>query len=582
MNHIDDTSGEIFISPHNKMTVKYRLYAVSDEDILTEIDVMYGECSDVVTEIDVRVEEDNSKEAEINVVYGDYSDIGAEIQPIIHNEISTEIDIRPGNRMWALYNIQEPPKLEEIFNPVQDSFTRSNTQYESINYGSNSSLAVGRTVDDSYDSFIKFDFDDWNPSYVITDTKLRLHYSGTIPSGTELELFTVDESWSEYGITYLNQPKPESFIVSDYTNNESARYIEFDFKDITVNWVKNNVANNGFVIRLSNENPDTILMFRARESNRPPELTITYYDNRIYSSGRSQASAELFVWQIGDSDTRAEVTVGSVVENRDTLTEIYVHRYEDPVDFDVESEITVSKPNVWSEVIVSIDDEYDVEAELVVRSDTLDSRKEAEITVSKPDVWSEIFVSSIDSIDTEINVRRNEESDKLVEISVTRKEILTEITPRPYEHSDVNTEINVKAVFESETLTEISVTRPDIHTEINVRAVEESDMETEVFVRVEEESETLTEIIVSKPDIYTEITVVEFNDVETEIYVKHTSDVETEIVASIPQTLAEIYVPYWDDNDVLTEIQPRILRVNDTVTEITVRGSSARGYVYIV
>lgn len=639
MNH-DDVSGEIFISPNNYMTAKYKLYAVDESDLLTEIDIMVPGDSDTLTEISVRVEEDSSKETVIDVMYRGNSDIYTEIQPIGHNNIEAELYIRPNNRMWALYEVQEPPRLLDVLNPVQDSFTRENKQYQSINYGGNNSLTVGQTADDIYRSFIQFDFSNWNPAFVIIDSKLRIHYSGTVPKDTKLELFTLNEQWTEYGITHLNRPHPVELIVDEFTNDTAGRYVEFEFTDMVVDWIKRNAQNYGFQIRLANEKDDALVTFRARESNRPPELLITYYDARVYSAGRSQIPTEIFVWNTGSSETLTEIEVGSVVDSNDVLTEIYVHRYEVPLFSEYDAEITVTKPMVYSEVTVAINEESDTLTEISTRVEGMPETVDTEINVSRPEVYTEIYVRYQDDIDTEITVQRNEESCRLTEISVTRdsteaeiyvkhrvsteteitvqktpdEDIGTEITVSreavPTEiyvkhRSDIYTEITVQGEDENIKDTEITVSKPSVWTEIAVRAIDEDTKGTEIAIRALEESDKLTEISVTRDAVLTEITIVETSDVDAEIYVKHRDDIYTELTVTVfddvlteidviqnsntlaeiavtrPEVLTEIMVPYWDDNDVFTEIEPRILQVSDVETVITVR-TKGGAYAFII
>lgn len=639
MNH-SEANGEIFISPHNQMTAKYTLYAVDNSDLLTEINIMLPEDSDRSTEISIRVADESIKETEIDVKYRGNSDIWTEIQPVGHESIPSEIYIRPHNRMWGLYEVQEPPRITDILNPIQDSFTREKPQYQSINYGGNNSLTIGRTGDDIYRSFIQFDFNDWNPAFVIIESKLRLYYSGLIPQGSKLELFNVNEQWQEYGITHLNRPSPVSLIVNDYTNNVNELYVEFEFTDIIVDWIKQHTENNGFLVRLANESSDSIITFRARESNRPPELLITYYDARIYSAGRSQALTEIFIWNVGNKDVLTEIEVGSIIGDDDVLTEIYVHRYEVPIESEYEVEITVTKPEIHAEITVSINDESDVLTELSVRSESIPSRIDVELTISKPQVSTEIYVKHQDSVETEIVVQRNPDEDISTEIAVTRDfidaeifvkyadSIYTEITIQRIPDDDtpteitvtreavntelyikyrdeISTEITIQGEDDSPIETEIVISRPEVWTEITPRVSTDSDRDTEIHVRALDDSSKLTEIAVTRDSIFVEITVVETSDIDAEIYVKHNDDIYTEITVTIfddvlaeidiiqnsklpieitvtrPDVLTVITVPYWDDSDVLTEIEPRILRVSDIVTEITVR-SKGGAYVFII
>src|SRR5699024_744222 len=149
-------------------------------------------------------------------------------------------------------------------------------------------------------------------------------------------------------------------------------------------------GNYGFTVRSVGVNTsDSVISFRSRESARPPELSITYFDSRVYSVGRSQTQAEIFVWRSGISETLTEIEVSSVYGSSDVLSEIYVHRYEVPVSRDVEAEITVSKPVTLGELTVSLQDKNSILTEIIARSETIPDTKEAEIAVSKPFQFAE-------------------------------------------------------------------------------------------------------------------------------------------------------------------------------------------------
>ncbi|MFA1740465.1 hypothetical protein, partial [Lysinibacillus fusiformis] len=54
-----------------------------------------------------------------------------------------------------------------------------------------------------------------------------------------------------------------------------------------------------------------------------------------------------------------------------------------------------------------------------------------------------------------------------------------------------------------------------------------------------------------------------------------------EVTISRQIAQAEIYVPFYEDADILTEIKPRILFANDINCEITM-GKVSKGYAFIL
>src|SRR6185312_711522 len=463
------------------------------------------------------------------------------------------------------------------------------------------SLLVGRYDNDIYRSFIRFNFDDWSSQNTIIDVKLRLYYLGNLPANGKLELFTVNSSWTETGITHNNRPSPKDLITVDYVNYPQGKYIEFEFTDITVDWVKNKIVNNGFLIRAPIEVSSELFVFRSRESSTPPELVVTYYDNRIYSAARTSTLAEITVQPVRDSDRLAEITVKSVFGKNDVKAQLYVHRPEDPMDSDMYAEITVTKPDVWATLSVAVLGGSDTLAEISSRSPLTNNSRDAEITVTKPDIWAEIFAAFSNDVLAEIEVRKQIFNTVNAEISVTRPEVFAEIDVR-YK-SSIEAVIISKGTRESDKFAVIYVTAPDVFAEISVK--NRSDVYATIRSVRGGEDVTLAEINVTTPDRWAEITAVKPSDVEAEIGVKFNSNIEAEIDVLIhsnvmakidvikaskvqaeinvttPDRWAEITVPYYRDSDVLAIIYPRIRSIDDLYAEITV-ARKAGAYVFMM
>lgn len=596
------TGEEILIPLQNSMTGRYQVVGQDTSSILSEIIVKIPKSSDTLAEITPRVGGNNDIYAELLVKHGGKSDVLAEIQPIGGHNIPAIIEVPDGNRMVGLFEVQEPPRLTTSLNPARDAFTRETSPYDVINYGGNNSLTVGRYGEEIYRSYVYFSLSDWAAQNVIIEAKLRLHYIGEIPPNSKLEILTVDRFWSELGITHKNRPSPVEIVANTFTNNPAEKYVEFNFTGVTSSWIKQTISNNGFVIRATNESVSELISFRSRESTRPPELIITYYDNRVYSTGRTQVPAELFVRRVGSKDVLAEVDVLSTLGIRDILAEMYVHRYEDPVDREIEAEITVTRKNLPSELSVSVYGEGEVLAEVSARSLVQYKTKEAELTVSKPFQDAEIFVSFNSDIETELVVQRREVSSIESEINITRWQVDSEIFVK--HKRETLAEITIEAFKDSDTPSEIAVSRESVLSEIFVRC--NSDIETEITVSRRRESDTYAELTVTKEYVLASVTVVETSHTEAEVFVKHIDDVLVEInvhihdsveaeidvikASKIPAEItitktsihAEIMIPYWDDSDVLAEVSARVLRVSDVLTEINVRTISGGAYAFII
>ena len=604
---IADTSfiyAETEIKPQNRFQAKYKLFAVGYSDLLVNVIVKQFEDADLSTEIIPRA-----------IVYRGNSHILAEIQPYIHNFVEAEIDIRPHNRMVAIYEVQQPTIVTDLFNPTQDAFTREKADFQSINYGEYTSMVVGRSDDDIWRSFVQFDLQSIHPSYILTDAKLRLYFSGSIPNGIQLELYNANKTWAENDITHLNRPTPIKLITDQYIVNATAGYIEFNVYSIVEDWTSLKLANNGFIVRLSNETSNGQVIFKTRESSLPPELLIDYYDSRIFSIGKSQHLTEIFIFKRQNSDKNTEITVDSVFDFWKQDTEIYVHRKEVPLDADILTEITVNKPYINVEIIVAIPLESNTPAEISVRNPLVDITN-AEITINKP------------SVPAEITARKSESNTLLTEICVSKPDIPVEIIIPYYDDSillavieandiyinEINTviivskdiikaEITSRIADQENLYTVITVSKSKIQSEIFVKYSNDIDVEIEAHVKNDIASEIMAsiplipaEITVQRYDnddkqieifsaytsiIATEIMVHRADDLDTAIDIKATSNMDAKLIISKPAIWSEITIPTWDESRIFTTIEPRIFMVNNIQAIIVVNGGVS-GYAFIM
>jgi len=555
----------------NKMSGKFTVIGSGYSEVLSEILIRQGNNDDVLTEIAIRVEEENILNAEIDVAYGNISDVLTEIQPYGWKAVPVEIEVRPHSRMKALYEIQEPPKITDILHPVKDAFTREKSVYQTLNYGDTASLNVGSTSDDRFRSYLQFDFSNWNPFFVIIESKIRLHYSGTVPNGVNIELLTLNQLWQEYGVTHVNRPNPISLATTKFINNSVEKYIEFEVTKLTEDWIRNVISNEGLVLRYANESDSSFgyINFKSRESSRPPELLITYYDGRIYSGGRSQVPTEIFVWQTGNKDVLTQIEVAYSNKSDDILVELEVHRYESPVIEELETEITVTKPNIWSEITISVIDDDSILVEITPRL-PLESIQLAEITVSKPYQFVEIEVKYKNNVETVIEIQRYDDDVKLAEISVTREHLNTEIYVRY--RNDIPTVIEVERGIENDKLAEISISREMVYAEIYVRPW--NDVYVELEVERGLENDKLVEVSASREKVPTEIEIraITEDTIDTELEVRALADdtVPVQISVTRESLLTELEIRAIDQDTVDTEISVRVPDDDDIVVQVSV------------
>lgn len=559
----------------NRVVAKYKLYAVGDSDVPVEIEVkQYGD-SDTETEITPRAYRESIQDTYLNVMYRGNSDVAIEIQPYGFHQWETEIEVPPHNRMWAVYEVQQPPVVNDINNPIMDAFTRSEGVYATVNNGSGTSMVVGKQNGHIWDSYIKFDVSHLQDSLFFLGAKLRLYYTGTFPA-LDIEVHEISGTWEEYAITYLNTPTTFRLINDKYTINPLQRYIEFDVFDIVLEWITNPTMNLGFYLKVSDSSPDGQMIFRTRESVQPPELIVDHYSTAVFSMGRSDVVTEINAMRANLSEHNAEITVDSTFNFSIFDTEIYCHRVEVPLDSDIELEITVTKPYEDVILIVSPIKEDDAETEISVYSSIQVSEHDTEIVATKPLTYVEIYSANLCDYETEISVTHKT---RHAEITVSNIKTLAEVYVKHVNDVEVEIEINklivpieITAMKFSDIEAEIEINadrRNDVLTEINIS---HESRHTEITPRITGESRIYTEIVITKPYIFVEIRTPEQSNMETEIDVRPQSSVHAEITANGIKVYAEVNVVAYGESNIDAEIY--VKWVNFLPIEITSRSVS--------
>lgn len=552
----------------NRAKTKYKLYAVGNSDTLVEIEASVGINSDMETSIIPRAYKETDINVEVMSKYRGYLDALVEIQPIGHLNLLAEIEVRPHNRLMAIYEVQQPPIVTTIFNPSQDAFTREKKEFESINYGGNSSMVAGINGDDIWRSFVQFDLSPINPSYILTESHLRLYYKGAIPSTLELEVFNANEAWLEYSITNLNRPAPIKLITSNFTVNKDYGYIEFDVFDVVEDWLAQRIINNGFIIRASNETQNGQAIFHTKEGMFPPELSIKYFDSRIFSQGRSQLLTEIFIMNKDSSSVYAMIQPSSVFTKNDLETEIYCHQIDVPLDSDCFAEITPSIPFLESEITASIRKESDIPTIIDSRLPS-ENTQYVEITVNRSEVDIEVFSKYNNSTEAEIVPRPLGESNLPKEITINKPCVFAEMLVKISKDQDIYSEITVSRSFsyvdltvprydESEKLVDIEINNVFISKVLVEIAVSNESIKTEITPRVKDAQNIYLIINVTKTKHEAIIEVRQRSDVWAEIEPNIKSDTFVEIASNKPYILAEISVYGYENSDIETTIDTKV------------------------
>src|SRR5690606_15872982 len=116
-----------------------------------------------------------------------------------------------------------------------------------------------------------------------------------------IEVWKVDRDWVEHSVTYANKPLRTELFTKDIVINKEQRYIEFDVLEYAQSVVMGDEFNFGFELKATTFGAESSNFF-TKESSKPPQLIVTYYDPRIWNTGESVLESTLFAYGVGNSD----------------------------------------------------------------------------------------------------------------------------------------------------------------------------------------------------------------------------------------------------------------------------------------
>jgi hypothetical protein len=156
--------------------------------------------------------------------------------------------------------------------------------YTSHNFGDYAMLIAGARAN-IYRSYLEFDLDSLPENAVITSARLELYYIHNFPGlVTEIGAYTVQGAWTEYDITWDNQPAFAAVPEYSYTFPAQPTY---DFRywyitDLVKGWRDGSITNYGVVLKATDESSDEAWTgFQSSDymtAAEHPKLVITYFD----------------------------------------------------------------------------------------------------------------------------------------------------------------------------------------------------------------------------------------------------------------------------------------------------------------
>lgn len=517
------------------------------------------------------------------------SEVNVEIQAQIFSEIQVSIEVPPQNKLSAIYDLVEAPLTSSVNHPVIDSFVTSDTPYNTMNYGENKSLMVGKNIKGNHIGLIQFDLSHISPTVVLQGARLRIYYS-YLEDMTDIALYTGRDEWSELGVTYLNRPRTQKFVTNEYTVSKEENYIEFDVTSTVLAWL-NGAKNNGFI--LTSESMASV--FRSRESTYSPAIYVDYKEPPTHKSDYRKISVDLMVRGLAEDTINVEFTVHSEYKDDSIDIELLVHNPNDIIESDVLVDIeSVAKPvfNDDSEILVEITSVLENTSSISVDIEVLKHEAEDGIDV-------ELWVQREDSneIDVDITVmgvnKINDESSIDVDIDViglyinSENDIYVNIMAIGYTNADahINTELLVADRVESDSIINVDIdvinytnTESNIHVDIEVPSYANKNS-IDVILEVINYSDTMSTINVdievpefNKEDsVDVEITAIKYFELNSSINSEITvaDRIESESNIDVELTTQEA-IRYDSEDSIDITIYARVPTTSDINVEITV------------
>lgn len=565
----DDLEGTLGVRTlSNKMEGVFKLYAVDDDEMEASLIVAIREESDLEMGFSVKVQRESDLNTTLDIKYRGNEDIEATFDVVGSNSMDATLEVRPNNMMFGKFELLPAPRVNELISSVEDSTTRSREDLMTLNYGTSQRMMIGRIMDtdlgnDYLESFVKFgDVSSILENFAILETaNLRLYYTGDFYDTVNIEVCLPSQDWQEHGITHANKPYPSRLVTDKFTINKEKRYIEFDIKDIFLNWYNGDIDNFGVLIRSNNSYSTS---FYTRESRFPPVLNVQYISNLVYSAGRSEFESTMFIIGKGNSDLNSTFEVHSDYGFEELESRLYVHRAEVPLEDELESTLTISKPEQQATLRIARRDEDTIDATFVIVSKK-DEEKTVSFAVSRPEIDGWLTVDPNISLPVTFEIKGNEEDELVSFLAVSREGIDLNLTVKAIDDEYLESIIEIPNYDYLEST--FAVSNPELDMTFDVHTINEQD----AFLEIKEKEYLDATFLIYQHD-----------SLEMSMNIKHANDIEATFIVSKPELEGYFYPRVIGEDDREVTYQIRQLDASDLDMFLIIKGKNKGAYYFII
>ncbi|WP_068499047.1 DNRLRE domain-containing protein [Paenibacillus kribbensis] len=521
------------------------------------------------------------------------------------SDMTSSIGVTPYTWMKGRYDVIEPPTYTTIIYANKDAFVRESQPR--LNYGVEEQMYVGysASAQERYRSYVGFDLDTASipeKNTTIKSAELKVYFDGRNVPLKGIQLIEASKEWSEYGVTWQNQPFPFGFNSPDSTYNGinivqdvggDSGYISFDVTDSIRPWYEGKRPNFGYIFKALDEFENgSIRFFTKEQKSYRPILVINYYDTRIYSLGRNSIEGGLTTRVSKGSQLKGSLRIKQSYGATVWKGSLFVHNQRE-----ILADITVTVPNVNGKVSVRRKDNHSLEAQLVVavaREHSIDSA----IWVNRKIIPSNMYVFYRENIASRLSVARWAAPfpELPAKILVNRKETLGSIHVRRIAHQDITSgmELSIPNILGSLTIFQGAVKKSSI----SVRRSREADLMVEGHIL--DRQDMLADMNIHNPDFYGRLQIVFSNQLISDLSVRtrahsglpstvtiphHTSlrssiaiwpkkDVPSSLTVLSGNLWASISIPYHKRMDMQSRITVRAKLISDLEIAVGVRSGN--------
>lgn len=320
----------------------------------------------------------------------DENNVSSDMRVTYTNDILSNFGIYGRNLFYGVVEATPPPIITQTINPFKDTFV--STEFKTFNYGFFKNLHVGNKDNIDYKTYINFNISNIPPEMEFINAKLRFNIQYT--DNNIINVYETDEHWNEYGLTYLNQPITKNKIKT-YETNSYDKTLDIDLLDFILNKIDNEKNEINFI--LESESGGYTKLF-SKESYKPPELIIEYYDPDIKSFGKIQVKSNIIIKKNHNDDLVSNINIKRYNDISNLKSSIYI-RTPDMLM----SNILINRSLIKSNIIVKQNKSNDINSNIKVRHNTINEIS-GNIVISKRIINSNLIITRYDSINSNINI----------------------------------------------------------------------------------------------------------------------------------------------------------------------------------